>query len=91
MNPGTINKNLLGALSFKRFVEAHGGVLVVASHPEGRIFRGADAERALRAEGFDVAPWPGPRDANVSNESWARWVRRCPSRIALRPIGKVGV
>lgn len=91
MSNDTVNKDLLGARGFLAFIKANGGILLVAAHPEGRIFRGEDAARAVRAAGFEVQRWTGPRDAKVSDASWESWKHRSQTYIALRPIGKVAV
>jgi hypothetical protein len=89
-----ISKALLGAKGFKAFVEGAGG-RYVSSPQGGRIFRGRNAAAAVRAEGFKVEPWVGPRDPGVSDAAWrwhvARAAERSETFIALSPVGELAV
>ena len=84
-----VSKALLGAKTFKAFVEGAGG-RYVSSRSEGRIFAGRDAAAAVRSEGFKVEAWVGPRDLGVSDKAWAWHVARAAERsgafIALSPV-----
>lgn len=89
-----VSKALLGAKGFKAFVEGAGG-RYINSRDEGRIFAGRDAAAAVRAQGFKVEAWVGPRDPNVSDAAWAWRVRSASERtetfVALRPVGELAV
>lgn len=89
----TVPSALMGAIGFRRFVLAHGGVFL-GSPANGRTFRGgADVALAVAAQGFTVERHTGPRDPKTSRTAQRKAEERhLPNTwIALTPVGALVV
>jgi hypothetical protein len=82
----TIKAAYTGAKGFKALVESASGVYV-SSPSDGRIFRGDLAANAVRAAGFEVVPWAGPRDPRMTDRQWKLTLARTSTFKALTPVG----